>query len=404
MPSMVSRLATVTQVLSIGVVLFLSVPRAAAQERLNVRVVNNAVIVPVRLNDRDLSFLLDTGSERSVVDASIAQQMHLSPSGGVDLLKDYRVQEGTVVTASVMSLGTQAFQQQTLAVIGLAPISQGLDVPVEGVLGNDILQRFAFRLNYSKHELAIGPLGAEKRLGQVIPLRRSGNDFFVPTNIMGVPVELLLDTGTNSTNLSWGTWHKLADTWTPTSIAQGVMRAGSATPPAFLVCLPSLSLEDATLSDQAVRVQPKVGTGVFSEATFGGILGSEVLSRFEVAFDLPHNRIFVKKDPGYHDDPYRYTTVGIQFARSGDGFAVMSLWQNSPADKGGIEIGDRLLAINGQSTSSMNQEQLSARLHGEAGTPVNLIVERNGSRQAVTLRTRQLLCEPRNTPLRTAKK
>jgi len=403
MRSMVSRLAA-ARVLPIGLALFLSASAATAQQKLTVQVVNNVVLVPVRVNDRDLSFLLDTGSERSVVDSSIAQEMHLSPSGNVDLLKDYRVQEGTVVTVNGMSLGTQAFKQQTLAVIELAPVSRALGVSVEGVLGSDMLQRITFSLNYSKQELVIGPLGGEKKLGQVIHLRRSGNDFFVPTHMMSVPVELLLDTGTNSTNLSWNTWHKLVAKWTPTSIVGGVMRAGAATPPAFLVCLPSLSLEDTVLNDQAVRVQPKIGSGVFSEPTFGGILGSEVLRQFEVAFDLPHNRIFVKKDPGYRVDPYRYTTVGIQFAHSGDGYGVVSVWENSPADRAGIKIEDRLIAINGQPTSSMSPEQLSARLHGEAGTPVNLIVERNGSMQAVTLHIRQLLCEPRNPALRAAKK
>ena len=57
----------------------------------------------------------------------------------------------------------------------------------------------------------------------------------------------------------------------------------------------------------------------------------------------------------------------------------------------------RIKAINGESTVSMSTEQVSAQLHGEEGTPVNLIIERDGGSSAVALHTRHMLCGPKST-------
>src|SRR5260370_32270492 len=131
---------------------------------------------------------------------------------------------------------------------------------------------------------------------------------------MGLPDELLLDTGTNSTNLSWKTWQQLSERWTPASIVDGVVRAGVPTPPAFLVCLPNLSVGNVTIVDPVVRIQRPVESGAFSTEQFAGILGSEVLREFEITVDLKHNRMFLTEDPYFSSDPLHYTTVEIQFA------------------------------------------------------------------------------------------
>jgi carboxyl-terminal processing protease len=99
-------------------------------------------------------------------------------------------------------------------------------------------------------------------------------------------------------------------------------------------------------------------------------------------------------------------TVGIQFAKNAQQtFSVMSVWKDSPADKAGIRLGDRITAVNGDSSRAMTTDELSRKLHGPEGTGVNLILERNGDFSAVSLKTRPMLCqEPmRSNSLRAAK-
>jgi predicted aspartyl protease len=371
----------------------IAVSSCFARQVVKIRVINNAVLVPVRVNGRDLSFLLDTGSEHSAIDSSVASSLNLGQVADVEVLKNYRTQPATADQATTIEIGGLEFDGKVLTVLNLVSVAHALGSAVDGVVGNDILQDFAFTLNYSKEELVTGRLAELGDTGVPLKLRRSGDEFFVPTRLMSSSEELLLDTGTNSTNLSWGTWQQLSRVWTPDSTIDGVIRAGFPVPPAFLVCVPDVRLGEIEVRDQAVRVQRAVNSGAFSAEGFGGTLGSEFLRQFEVTFDLKHDEIFLKRDPRSKPDPYRYVTVGVQFARNDQGtYTVMSVWKNSPADQAGIRLGDRIRAVNGVSTASMTAEQVSAQLHGEEGTPVNLILERGDDASAVTLHTRQMLC------------
>ena len=356
-------------------------------------VANNVVLVPVRVNGRSLLFVRDTGSERSAIDAALVTPLGLKSVGDVQILRNYRRQETTAAEAGTLGIGKQIFEHTLLTVVSTEAPSRALGTRVDGILGNDILGELSFKLNYSKQKLVLAPLPQLGSLTAPVQLRRSGNQFFIPVQTMSLPTELLLDTGTNSTNLSWRTWQQLSQRWTPASIIDGVVRAGVPSPPAFLVCLPNVSIGSVAIADQAVRIQRPVESGAFSTEQFAGILGSEILREFEITFDLKHGRIFLERDSHFKPDPYRYTTIGIQFAQNTRGeYSVMSVWKNSPADEAGIMIDDKIKTINGEAAVTMSTEQASGKLHGAKGTRVNLTEEGDGKTSALTLRTRQLLC------------
>ena len=366
---------------------------ALAQETVKVLVANNIVLVPVRINGQGLLFVLDTGSDGSAIDAALVTPLGLKNVGDVQILRNYRTPETSAVEVESLGIGNHIFEGPLLTVVSTEAPSRALGTKVDGILGNDVLGQLSFKLNYSEQDLVLAPLPQPGNLAAPVQLRRSGNQFFVPVQAMSLPIELLLDTGTNSTNLSWGTWQQLSQQWTPPSIVDGIVRAGAPTPPAFLICLPNVSVGGLTNADQVLRVQRPVESGAFSTAQFDGILGSDLLSEFEITFDLKHNRIFFQKDVHFRADPFRYTTIGIQFARNNKNeYSVMSVWKNSPADKAGVVIGDQIKAINGEAAAPMTSEQVSGRLHGAEGTGVNLSVERDGKPATLALRTRQLLC------------
>jgi hypothetical protein len=139
---------------------------------------------------------------------------------------------------------------------------------------------------------------------------------------------------------------------------------------------------------------PAKGTGGLSE-DFGGILGGDVLSRFEITFDLKHERVFLQNDIHFRPDPYRYVTVGIQFSKNEAGsYTVMAVWKDSPAAEGGILPGDQITAINSEPTQLLDIERFSEKLHAREGTVATLTIERDGHSKVVTIKTRKLLCSP----------
>lgn len=286
------------------------------------------------------------------------------------------------------------FPRVELAEVDLAPVSKALGMAVDGVLGLDILQQVNFKLNYSQHTLFVGPLTKLGSLGAPVTLRRSKGQFLVSTDLLSVATELVLDTGTNSTNLSSETWNLLTKKWTPRQVVEGIQRAGNPTSPAILVCLPSIRFGGVLLTNQAVRAQTRSDAGAFSSEDFGGILGSDILRQFEITFDLKKDTVYLLPDVHYTVDPYRYTTVGIQIARDIQGAVqIMSVWKNSPAAKAGIQAGDLIEAINGQPIESQTLEQVSRKLHAREGTELKLEIGRNTTSSTIKVRTQTLLCE-----------
>ena len=360
---------------------------ALAQDSIPITIAGGAVVVPVKINDRTFNFLLDTGSSRSVIDPVTAANLGLVSEGTQRIQKNFRDLVVDITEVDTIAIGNQKFNRAPLDELTLAPISKALGTAVDGVLGSDILQQFTFKLCYSKKTLLIGPLSKLGTLGNPTPLRHSENEFFVSVTLISVPAQLVLDTGTNSTNLSWKTWEKLTRVWTPKQIVAGIARAGNPTSQAILVCLPSLQLGNNVLPDQAVRAQQQSDARAFSSEGFGGILGSDILQQFEITFDLKNNTIFLKPDTLYQRDPYRYVTIGIQIAKNGQGgFEIMSVWKDSPAARAGLQQGDVLKAVDGKPVDTFTAQQVSSMLHAKDGTELKLTVDRDAVSSTIAVK------------------
>lgn len=359
----------------------------------NVGIHNGSVLIPVFVNGKHLSFLLDTGSTRSTIAASAVEQLKLEEGSAADVLGNYGTQSLRTVRIGSIKVDNFVLSDQTFAVANLDAVSRAVGVTIDGVVGNDVLTTMTFKLSYSRQSATFGPLSQLGNLGAPITLRQDGNQFYVPVTLLSLARELLLDTGTNSTNLSWETWQQLSKIWTPESVIEGIAGSGNSSSAAFLVCIANTRVGNIEIKNQAVRVQNPVNTGSFSEAGFQGILGSDFLRQFEVTFDLSHALLYLRPDTGFRPDPYKYVTIGIQFAKDTSGaFSVVSVWKNSPAAQAGIEAGDRIAAVDGQSASDLTPEQFSKKLHAKAGSPITLKVEHKNTSSVVTVRTRKLLC------------
>ena len=69
-----------------------------------------------------------------------------------------------------------------------------------------------------------------------------------------------------------------------------------------------------------------------------------------------------------------YTGIGISFEVINGKVTVMSILDSSPAEKYGIQPGDKILKINGDPITDVPKENILAKLNGPPGLPVTLTV------------------------------
>jgi carboxyl-terminal processing protease len=78
--------------------------------------------------------------------------------------------------------------------------------------------------------------------------------------------------------------------------------------------------------------------------------------------------------------------IGVQVTHSGGNFAVQDVAPDGPAAQSGIRAGDRILAVDGQTTEGANLEAVNALLSGPEGSPVTVSLRgRDGRLRSVDL-------------------
>ncbi|MFI3286687.1 MAG: S41 family peptidase [Rikenellaceae bacterium] len=72
----------------------------------------------------------------------------------------------------------------------------------------------------------------------------------------------------------------------------------------------------------------------------------------------------------------KYGGIGSLIRQDSDYVMIAQPYQNSPADKAGLIIGDRIVAIDGESAKGFTTEQVSSKLKGTPNSDVTLTVRR----------------------------
>ena len=72
----------------------------------------------------------------------------------------------------------------------------------------------------------------------------------------------------------------------------------------------------------------------------------------------------------------RYGGIGALIRKKGDYVIIAEPYKGSPADEAGFKVGDKIVAINGESMQGAKVEDISKRLRGEPNTVVKVTIER----------------------------
>ncbi len=85
----------------------------------------------------------------------------------------------------------------------------------------------------------------------------------------------------------------------------------------------------------------------------------------------------------------RYAGVGIQMDLREGWITVVAPLPGGPAERAGIRTGDRIVEVEGKSTSGWTSEEASKALRGAPGTPLGLTVERPGVTEHIPIRLKR---------------
>ncbi len=80
-----------------------------------------------------------------------------------------------------------------------------------------------------------------------------------------------------------------------------------------------------------------------------------------------------------------FSGIGTTVAEDPLGLRIVTVYDESPAEREGIRPGDRIVAVGGKSLKGKGSEEATALVKGPAGTSVRLTVRRDGKDRQVTV-------------------
>ncbi len=89
-----------------------------------------------------------------------------------------------------------------------------------------------------------------------------------------------------------------------------------------------------------------------------------------------------------------YAGIGVRIVMGSDELVtVISVFKNSPAEKAGMQVGDKIIAIEDMDATKLSVDEAASNMRGEAGTTVNITILRGKENIDLSLVRAQLSIE-----------
>jgi hypothetical protein len=213
------------------------------------RLVQDAlIIIPVRVNQTGpFDFMVDTGSQVTVIDPSLARELSLETQGRVGLVSVSDVAQASATVLDTLEVGSKVLNRSPAVIQDLRAI-QGAYPRIRGVLGESFLAHFDLLIDYGRKLLCLDETRAMRdsvrgeRISFVPPQHPEDELPFMERLVIAVhlsgtgsrPILLQLDSGSDGPILYTGSTQPEVQTLVHAAVLQAAN--ATATQQALLSC------------------------------------------------------------------------------------------------------------------------------------------------------------------------
>ena len=340
-----------------------------------------------------MNFILDTGSGGISLDSMTCVKL------GIPLAESDRTIRGIGGIRKVKFLNHARLKLKGLQVDSLnfhvndyEILSTVYGIKIDGIIGYSFLSRYIVKLDYDSLKMEVFSQGEYK-------YRRGG--FTIKPIMTSIPIQTLkfkdsrkfqnkfyFDTGA-------GLCFLLSDEYIRDS---SVMSKNKPAPLVTQAEGLGGKMEMKLTTVKEIQVGPyhfkNVPTYIFDDKFnvtsypfLGGLIGNDILRRFNVTLNYQKREINLFPNSHYNDAfDYAYTGLGVYFVDNK--VQVEDVVKDSPGDKAGFKTGDVILSIN---DNYSNDIQVYKQLMQNPGEKLRFLILRNGDRTVIYMKPRSIL-------------
>lgn len=403
------------------------------KERVHFKLINNLIVIPLEINGRTLSFILDSGVNKTILfNISKNDSIGLNNVEKVNLqgLGNGKSVEALLSKNNKINIKGLTSSNETLYVIveGFFDLSAKMGITIHGIVGYNLLKNFVIKINYKNKKIVF--YKPEKyrlkkcRKCEIFPLsfyrRKPYIDAQVQLDTVGnslTDVKLLVDSG--GTDAIWLFEDTKDIIQTPKRFFPDVLGEGLSGPiHGNRSRIPKVKLKSFELEKPTVSFLDSIST--YNARKFkdrNGSIGASILKRFIVWFDYPNRQMMLKKNGSFKKE-FNYNMSGLDIVYNGKElvkekqsekftggykqklnienpnnsisfitsftykfkptYKIKTVVKGSPAEKAGLLKDDIIIKINGKAAYDYTLGELVSKFQEKQGRKIILFIDRKG--------------------------
>ncbi|SEL49884.1 aspartyl protease family protein [Parapedobacter koreensis] len=339
-----------------------------------------------------LTFILDTGSSGISLDSTTASRLELVPEASdINIRGIAGVRKAQFLYNKRLKLNELIVDSLDFHINDYEFLSYVYGTRIDGVIGYSLFSRYILKIDYDVRELAICSQG---------PIKYPRGGYLLRPFIRTLPVQsarvrdhrkvtsrFLFDIGAGLSLV-------LSQEFEQDSAV--VRKKRKRFPVEAHGVGGKLAMEMTMVRD--FRLGPyrfrKVPTMVFEDAFnvtsypyLGGLIGNQILKRFNVIFNYRQREIYLKPNTLYRE-PFEYSYSGMELYYIDGTIVIGSIVKDSPAAIAGLKVGDIVLAMDNDTSQDFTQYKKALMT---ARKWLRLIVRRENELMEVRIRMQSLL-------------
>ena len=393
--------------------------------------INNLIFIDVKVNDVNLTFLLDTGvsetllfslENKEVVFKNV-EKVRFSGLGGSDYIEGIKSTHNKVIVNKFLE---DSNYEIYIILDEDFNFSSHIGIPINGIIGYSFFENFPTQIDFEKHQITIynRKFFNERKLKKFekIPITIEAQKPYVVTDVQQTkeffPAKMLLDLG-NSDAL-WLFPNRIPNfNYNRPNIDDYLGRGFNGDIYGKRSRIHAFKLGENILKEPIVSMpsEESVKSMNFVENRFGSI-GADILKRFTIVFDYKNKWFYFKKSSTVKD-PFKFNMSGLDVKHDGmkwekdlvkvdvpklpsennnekgntiqlestsefqykfilkPEYSIAGVRENSPGYTADFKKGDKLLEINGKKTSDMSLQEINEIFMSEENRVIKIKLLRN---------------------------
>lgn len=318
------------------------------------------ILVKVNVDDfkDSLNFIFDTGNTGLSIDSTTAKELDLNIVATNKVIRGIAGEKPARFTYQhFIHFPGWSTGPYDMHISDYGLFEQVYGQRIDGIIGYSFFKQYIIKINYDKHQIECYAPGAN-----VYP--KGG--YFLPINLYKFPVNMVQLEGRSAVDsktifdlgagLNYLVSKQLLNEHpilpVPTQFYPTQVEGFGGKKVIDLTVVKKMSIGKYMFKKVPIHVFEDE-SNILNYPNLGGILGTDLLRRFNIVLDYPAEKIHIKPNTRFRDR-FDYHYSGLSFYMIDGSITIVDIIQGSPGDLYGFEVDDIVVAIDGNLVSNLH--------------------------------------------------